>query len=268
ADEVIAPWKAFLDRPGLDELLVIPDEELAYIPFGLLPFGDGCLLDRFAIAYAPSLTAWLTPASRAYGELPLFSLANPATGEPGGGLPFAEKEAETLAGLFPGGPEPFVDAAAKRSVYFELADRARRLHLATHTRLVPGDPLSSALLLTPLEEEGDDGRLTAAEIIALPLACELAVLSACETAVPEGGDGLEFLSLARAFLYAGAEAVAATFWRTSDITTAITVRNLFLNLADGLSPAEALRRAQLETRENFPSPTYWGGFGIFTHRTP
>jgi len=106
------------------------------------------------------------------------------------------------------------------------------------------------------------------EIISLPLTCELAVLSACETAVPEGADGLEFLSLARAFLFAGADSVAATFWRTSDIATAITVRNLFLNLADGLSPAEALRLAQLSTRESFPSPAYWGGFGIFTRRTP
>ncbi len=268
AAEVIGPWADELSAADPDELLIIPDGELVYVPFGLLPFGDGCLLDRFPLAYAPSFTAWLTPVNDVYGELPLVSFANPATGNPRDDLPFAEKEAESIAGLFPGGPEPFTGPAALKSSYTELAGRARWLHLATHTRLAPGDPLSSALCFTPDEGTGDDGLLTVREIISLPLTCELAVLSACETAVPEGADGLEFLSLARAFLFAGADSVAATFWRTSDIATAITVRNLFLNLADGLSPAEALRLAQLSTRESFPSPAYWGGFGIFTRRTP
>ena len=274
AAEVIGPWADVLDAADVDELLIIPDGELAYVPFAVLPFGSGCLLDRFSLAYAPSFTAWLSPVNDAYGELPLVSFANPTTGNPRDDLPFAEKEAESIAGLFPGGPAPFTGQAALESRYDELAGRARRLHLATHTRLVPGDPLSSALLLTPAEGEdgatpaNDDGLLTVREILALPLECELAVLSACETAVPEGADGLEFLSLARAFLFAGADAVAATFWRTSDIATAITVRNLFLGLADGLPPAEALRLAQLSTRENFASPAYWGGFGVFTHASP
>ncbi len=268
AAEVIGPWADELSAADPDELLIIPDGELAYVPFAVLPFGDGCLLDRFPLAYAPSFTAWLTPVNDAYGELPLVSFANPTTGNPRDDLPFAEKEAESIAGLFPGGPAPFTGRAALKSRYTELAGRARRLHLATHTRLAPGDPLSSALLLTPDEGTGDDGLLTVRDILALPLDCELAVLSACETAVPEGADGLEFLSLARAFLIAGADAVAATFWRTSDIATAITVRNLFLGLADGLPPAEALRLAQLSTRASFPSPAYWGGFGVFTRRAP
>ncbi|MCX7021292.1 MAG: CHAT domain-containing protein [bacterium] len=284
AAEVIGPWTAELSAEDVDELLIIPDGELSYVPFAILPFGEGCLLDRFSLAYAPSFTAWLAPVNDAYGELPLVSFANPSTGNPQDDLPFAEKEAESIAGLFPGGPAPFTGKAALESRYYELAGQARRLHLATHTRLVPGDPLSSALLLTPAEEGdaatpvGEDGLLTVREILALPLHCELAVLSACETsvasnapgntAVPEGADGLEFLSLARAFLFAGADAVAATFWRTSDIATAITVRNLFLGLADGLPPAEALRRAQLSTRESFASPAYWGGFGVFTHASP
>jgi CHAT domain-containing protein/tetratricopeptide (TPR) repeat protein len=272
ADGIVEPWTERLNRIGVEELLIIPDAELSYVPFAVLPYGNGCLLDGFALAYAPSFTDWLSHTNRAYGDLPLVSFANPTTGDPKDELPFAEKEADSIAGLFPGGPEPLVGEEALEERYYELAERARRLHLATHTLLAPGDPLSSALLLTPAGGEGsvipasEDGRLTVREILSMPLECELAVLSACETAVTEAGDGLEFLSLARAFLYAGADAVAATFWRTSDIATAIIARNLFLNLADGLTPAEALRRAQLSTRESFPSPAYWGGFGVFTRR--
>jgi len=82
------------------------------------------------------------------------------------------------------------------------------LTFATHG-LLAGDlkGLSEpALVLTPPKEgtELDDGLLTASEVAQLKLDADWVILSACNTAAPDGTPGAEGLSgLAKAFFYAG-----------------------------------------------------------------
>ena len=59
----------------------------------------------------------------------------------------------------------------------------------------------------------DDGLLAASEIVGLELDADLVVLSACNTAGPDGELGGEALSgLASAFTTAGARRVIASHW--------------------------------------------------------
>src|SRR5262249_53166489 len=98
----------------------------------------------------------------------------------------------------------------------------RVIHFATHgllaseTEGLAGGRLEPALLLSPPETATpeDDGLLTASEIAQLRLDADWVVLSACNTAAGtvENGKTAEALSgLARAFFYAGARTLLASF---------------------------------------------------------
>jgi CHAT domain-containing protein len=102
----------------------------------------------------------------------------------------------------------------------------------------------------------DDGILTALEVAELDLAgVELAVLSACETGLGEvaGGEGL--LGLQRAFQVAGAHSVVASLWKVDDRRTAALMERFYAHLwTEGLSPLEALRKAQLHLLRGEATP--------------
>jgi CHAT domain-containing protein len=97
--------------------------------------------------------------------------------------------------------------------------------------------------------------LTAQEVVDLDLSgCELAVLSACETGIGQMAGGEGVLGLQRAFHVAGARFVVASLWQVSDDATRRLMSLFFENVwVGGLSPPEALRRAQLSMlREDGP----------------
>jgi CHAT domain-containing protein len=89
--------------------------------------------------------------------------------------------------------------------------------------------------------------MTAEEVAALDLsACELAVLSACESGLGRTAGGEGVLGLQRAFHGAGARTVVASLWKVDDQATQQLMKRFYENLWDhGIPPAEALRQAQL-----------------------
>lgn len=96
---------------------------------------------------------------------------------------------------------------------------------------------------------GDDGILTAEEVVHLDLrGTELIVLSACETGLGKiGGGGEGVFGLQRAFHLAGSRNVIGTLWRVDDAATMSLMTEFYSGLwRRGLSPAAALRRAQLK----------------------
>jgi CHAT domain-containing protein len=144
-------------------------------------------------------------------------------------------------------------------------ERARAL-----TAQLPG--LLSGLVCAganvPVEAGSEDGRLTAEEVAWLDLsACELVVLSACQTGLGRAQSGEGLMSLQRAFARAGARLVISSLWRVRDDAT----RDLMVDFYGRLwqqqqSALEALRGAQLamlkRNRERFGDamPSTWGAF--------
>jgi CHAT domain-containing protein len=148
----------------------------------------------------------------------------------------------------------------------EILDEERRA-----VGLFPG--LLSGLVLAGVNAEPDpardDGYLSAEELQYLDLsACDLAVLSACETALgsKRAGEGLQ--SLRRGFAVAGARTVVSSLWKVDDREAATFMRHFYENYwQKGLDKLEALHQAGLrmlrQNRADYAGdarPETWGAF--------
>jgi CHAT domain-containing protein len=111
-----------------------------------------------------------------------------------------------------------------------------------------------------------DGWLTAADVMQLDLAGSLVTLSACESGRNEVFGGDELIGLARAFLGVGASTLVVSLWLVQDEATAALMGKYYERLRDGASPAEALRTAQLEIKDERLHPYYWAPFVLVGRR--
>jgi CHAT domain-containing protein len=125
--------------------------------------------------------------------------------------------------------------------------------LLTDSRSVISSMVRSGLALAGANDagavsQGDDGLLTALEVSGLNLyGTDLVVLSACQTAVGEVRTGEGVFGLRRAFVLAGAKNLVMSLWPVNDELTATQMEQFYQAVGRGVSPAEALREAQLET---------------------
>lgn len=149
------------------------------------------------------------------------------------------------------------------------APHARYLHLATHGIVDQSrSDLLAALALAPDAAGADDGMLHMFEVYDIPLTCEIAVLSACDTRLGEQIRGEGVFALARAFLVAGADRTIASLWQVSDASTSALMQHFFERVAAdetaGRSPdfALALRDAKRAIRDEaaWSDPYFWAPF--------
>ncbi|MCP4406579.1 MAG: tetratricopeptide repeat protein [Gammaproteobacteria bacterium] len=262
---LIDPLKEHLNT---SQLIIIPHSVLHYLPFAALTDGEQYLIDDYMLTVLPSAST--LPFIRknmqqtAFSDQPsILILGNPSIGSPVttqvqlGSLPFAEKEAQTIAELF--GIKPLIDEAATETVVRQQVSEANILHLAAHGQFNPVAPLNSLIALAP--DETNDGWLTVGESYGLNLEnTDLVVLSACETNLGDLSAGDELVGLTRALIFAGTPSVIASLWAVEDETTSLLMERFYTHLRDGVGKAEALRQAQIEVRTEYPNPYYWSGF--------
>lgn len=106
----------------------------------------------------------------------------------------------------------------------------------------------------------EDGILTASEISNLDLsACQLVVLSACETGLGEvkGSEGV--FGLQRAFKMAGVKNIIMSLWKVPDVQTAELFDIFYTECFAGKTIHEAFQTAQAKMKVKY-SPYYWAGF--------
>jgi CHAT domain-containing protein/Tfp pilus assembly protein PilF len=106
----------------------------------------------------------------------------------------------------------------------------------------------------------EDGILTASEISNLDLsACQLVVLSACETGLGEvkGSEGV--FGLQRAFKMAGVKNIIMSLWKVPDTQTAELFDIFYSESFAGKTIHEAFQSAQSQMKAKY-SPYYWAGF--------
>ncbi|MCU1268326.1 MAG: hypothetical protein JWM21_4644 [Acidobacteria bacterium] len=145
--------------------------------------------------------------------------------------------------------------------------RYRVVHFATHALLDNEHPDLSGIILSLVDAKGQrqDGFLRLHDIYNLKLPVDLVVLSACQTGLGKDVKGEGLIGLTRGFMYAGASGVVASLWKVDDEATAALMKNFYVGLFEkGLSPAAALREAQLAMRQEkrWQEPYYWAGFVI------
>lgn len=244
---------------GAELLIVVPDAALWELPFQALMDGDEFLIERVAIAYAPSLAVLAERTRvRAPGkpsDTQLLAFGNPGLnpraarrGSTSGSfppLPDAEDEVRALQVLYgTTRTQIHTGAAASESQFKTDAPRSSVIHFATHAVFDNRSPSHSFLLLAS-DDEGEDGLLEAWEIMDLDLDADVAVLAACETARGRvrGGEGV--LGLTWAFFIAGVDATVASQWMVeSKVTSELMVRFHQQMLSDSPSPASLLSRAR------------------------
>ncbi|WP_439816960.1 CHAT domain-containing protein [Zavarzinia sp. CC-PAN008] len=150
-------------------------------------------------------------------------------------------------------------------------DRFRILMFSTHA-MVAGDfegLTEPALVLAPDPAAGatDDGLLTMSEAAGLRLDAVLTILSACNTAAPDGTPGADGLSgLAEAFLLAGSRAMVVSHWPVASDATAELMRVLVREMAAGASVPAALAQAQASLTSGpdpqYAHPAFWAPFVV------
>jgi CHAT domain-containing protein/tetratricopeptide (TPR) repeat protein len=185
-------------------------------------------------------------------------------------LPFSRREAEMIFSVAPpSASAKILDFSASReTVMSREFGQYSIIHFATHGLLDSERPELSSIVLSLVDKEGRPviGFLRLNEIYNLRLNAELAVLSACQTALGRDMRGEGMIGLTRGFMFAGARRVVASLWQVDDEATSELMKRFYEGMLRGkLSPTAALRSAQSEMArgaagERFRSPYYWAGF--------
>lgn len=240
-------------------LLLVPHGVLHYVPLAALHDGRGYLLDRASVRYVPSASVLPYLAGRrASAARRLVVFGNPDVGDPRLDLKFAEDEARAIAATFEEA-RVLVGKDATKDAFRRLAEGASHVHFAGHGRFDSDAPMTSGLLLAGTSPT--EGFLSLGELYALQLDAELVTLSACETGLGKVQNGDDVVGLARGFLYAGSRSIVASLWKVEDHATAYLMTRFYESLRTR-NKRDALREAQLATRQQHPHPFYWAAFQL------
>ena len=274
-----------LKRTGLRRVIVVPDGDLARIPFEALPAGDQpgtLMIDRVSVSYLPFASAFRAGHERRNIVPPwtptLMAFADPLPGAGGTGLaglatsggenqqlPHAAREVRHAADAAGGVARLYLGRSARKQRLIENTEQVPLLHFATHAFADPDDPDRSYILFAPGEGQsvGFD-YLFLREVAGLKVAQgSLVVISACDSGSGRLTRGEGVQSFASAFLSAGAGSVVASLWRAGDKPSEELMARFYESLAAGNDASGALREARLAFRRSQGTashPAYWAAF--------
>ncbi|MEO1299841.1 MAG: CHAT domain-containing protein, partial [Cyanobacteria bacterium J06636_16] len=264
-------------------IVFVPQGTLFLVPFPALEAADGSrLIEKHTVLTAPSIQVMDLAARGASGDAQFLTdqdailVGNPIMPEvviPSESglhtlqmvpLPGAEAEALAIGELLD--ISPLIGEQATEARVKQQLPEAPLIHFATHGLLEYGAPDSSGVLDVPgavalTAGEGEDGLLTAAEILEMNLQAELVVLSACDTGQGRiTGDGV--VGLSRSLITAGVPSIIVSLWAVPDVSTAALMTEFYRQLRQGQSKAQALRQAMLATLADTPNPVHWAAFTL------
>ena len=294
---------------GNKRLILVLEGALQYVPFAALPSPvapESALLETNGIVVEPSFSALIAirkniakhsissgkviaviadPVSdpsddRVPGAVVSTDKAQPSEARMRDAtlarLAHASEEADAISAAAPRGTTMVAKGfdANRETAMSANIGQYQIVHFATHGILDSEHPELSGIVLTSVDRNGrkTDGLMSLHDIYSLDLSAELTVLSACQTALGKDIRGEGLVGLSHAFMSAGSKSVVSSLWKVEDRATATLMRQFYESmLQQGMSPAQALRAAQLkmmhDTRTN--APYYWAGFviqGEYTNR--
>ena len=256
--ELIEPVLPLIQKKN--RLIIIPHNELAFLPFEVLEDNkDRLLLESYSISYNYSLAFMQQQSPKGNELLAAFApFANDRNNSSQfQAIPASRKEVSSLNGRI------FFDSLATKQQFLQLSSQIGIAHLATHAAANDSIPLQSFIAFYP---QGNDTsyKLFEPDIYDLDMhASRLVVLSACETGAGKLVHGEGLLSLSRAFSYAGCPSIITSLWKADDESTAYICQQLHHYLAKGMKKNDALQKAKLDYLKNenfspqFKTPRYW-----------
>lgn len=265
-----------------ENVIIIPDGELNFIPFDALLTKDSSklntikalpyLLKKFQISYNYSATLFgqlkEKNASVASNEVLAFApqfkgekLENIATRRSGlGELKYNVKEVEAIDNLFD--TNIFKGNQATRNKFVSNANDYKIIHLSTHAKSNDVQGEDSFIAFSKSQDSLEKNQLYVKELYNLDLDADMVVLSACETGIGELQKGEGVISLARAFTYAGARSTVTSLWNVNDAQTTKLMALFYTNLKQGMDKGTALHKAKLTyiQTEDLAAPYFWAAF--------
>ncbi|MEL6866822.1 MAG: CHAT domain-containing protein, partial [Bacteroidota bacterium] len=272
---------------SVQRLLIIPDDLLSYLPFGILlqkavdpeiknydPKQFQYLLGQYTLSYHYSATLLLQhrqnndPKQQALKSFIGFA---PSFGQQVGdqqrqsctsdniySLQCNQQEVESIEALISG--KTYLAQSANKSNFANEAAQYRIIHLATHACVDDQDNMLNKIWFS-------DDYLSNYDLVNIPLQADLVVLSACNTGYGKLIKGEGVMSLARGFILAGCPSTLMSLWAVDDCSTSGIMVRFYENLRAGKTKDEALRQAKLEHIKSADKanahPYYWAAFVQF-----
>lgn len=281
--KLLEPALSTID-PALNELIIIPDDQLNYLPFGVLlqqaPTSNTSgysleeldyLLEDYLINYQYSMTLRHKGLQRSKQNFPNnfigFAPSFKSTAQIASrtciaddlySLQCSEQEVKTIASLLNG--RSLVGPQANSQQFAAMAKDYRLLHLATHACVDESNARLNKIFLA-------DNYFSNADLYHMDLRAELAVLSACNTGSGKLIKGEGVMSLARGFLNAGCASTVVSMWSVDDCATSNIMLTFYEALKGGQAKDKALQSAKLNYLQTAPKtklhPYYWAPFVQF-----
>ncbi|MBE9031213.1 CHAT domain-containing protein [filamentous cyanobacterium LEGE 11480] len=264
---LIEPFAQDLEAAGIKTLVFVQDGILRTVPMAALHDGKEFLIEKYAIAAAPSLSLVdVKPIDRDNLNVLAMGYTKEAKID---GTTFSAlgQVKQELAGIAEQVPRltQLVDDKFNRAGLAEELQRQRYsvLHIATHgkfgadaedTFFIIGDDQNQKFNLNELDQLLRDFSKNTEPL-------DLLVLTACETAI---GDNRAALGLAGVAVQAGASSAMASLWSINDATASELSMTFYGQLKNrSLNKAQALQQSQINMIKQGGAtahPYYWSAF--------
>ena len=260
-----------------ENLTIVPDGELHYLPFDLLQKNRSYLIETMTIGYGNSITSLLElknkkPAdkNRLLAFAPMFDSATveelpEEQTRQLGKLSYNDDEVNGIETLYD--TDIFMAKRATLNNFKRNAPSFNVIHLATHASANDEYPDYSYLAFTKTQDSTEGNILYIKDLYNTTLNADMVTLSACQTGIGKLQKGQGMLSLSKGFYYAGAKSLVNTLWKINDKSTVKLMKYFYEGLSEGKSKTEALRDAKLSylktTEDNLlQHPYYWAAFVV------
>ena len=286
-DHLLGPVEEdFTDK---EQLLIVPDGVLAFIPFETLVMPDGrYLIEKYDISYAQSLAVMEIVNKRNYrderseflgiggsnytsdDQIKMNPLYKELIVDQWNDLPGTLEELNNIDLIFEDSVIFTADNASETMIKTlsnsSDLEKYKIIHFATHGFVSPEFPDLSALVLSQNLNDGNDGYLNVSEITQLEIEADFVNLSACETGLGKiyGGEGV--VGLAQAFLLAGANSLSVSLWQVADDSTKNFMTGFYQLVHDEektFKQAMAIMKNKFLNSENYSHPYYWAPFVFY-----
>ncbi|WP_414620666.1 CHAT domain-containing protein [Calothrix sp. CCY 0018] len=258
-DWLIRPLEKELASSGVKTLVLVPDGVLRNIPIAVLHDGDQYLLEKYSIAFTPSLKL-LPPRKLQQNNFKVLGAGLSEARQGFSALEFVEEEFKKIK-LEVSSTVLLNQKFTRENVENNLQSNSFPIvHIATHGQFSSKAIETFILTWNDRIRINDLDNLLDRSQLPHQQAIELLVLSACETAV---GDNRAALGLAGIAVKAGARSTLATLWPVNDESTANLMGQFYKELSNTKqNKAEALRNSQLALLKdpNYEHPLYWAPY--------
>ncbi|PWB72550.1 hypothetical protein C3F09_06510 [candidate division GN15 bacterium] len=241
-------WTPLQVEPSAVEIVVVPEGELANLPWEALRINGHPLGETHRFVLTPSIRHYAAARTRRTDSraVEIFRGA-------GKNLPHIDAELGYLMKM--AGEHATLHGQTARSDW-PSAGASHIWHFSGHALMNEQNPFYSNLVL-------DDGPIFAVDFRMKQCQVNLATLAACRSGEQVAMPGEESTGLVRSLLEMGARNVIAGRWPVSDQTAGLWMKTFYQQFFAGSDILNAARDAALKVKDAYPSAFHWAAFAVF-----